>query len=779
MLQIIKSLWANPLENEIGAPKKRIIHAKIVKFTGKGRNIKITFCESPGYFKCGSDTNIDTVTDADIYIEKNGKYELFECVRDICPTKDNKVTYSVPIETQTVCVVVRKSRIDKWWPCYNVTRGGIEIEAEEDNCQQGERNLLKVERELSQKSDDVSLEETSVSAVWKTPYYKIGLRKKSPGLYTFCCDSEGGGNVNTELANKAPMSFENRAEYTTQGAVLYPVGDGKCCGLHNICLTGNTTVKENGLCYDLCCEQAGLCWKMDFTFLPDRIKLSIEGEAKKQSYWSIFSLFRIVFNGQVTPVTLLSEPEKSGETGRVTFKNDKKALLHFPRYASALCSGDGLALRMTSVRDLTANVLDILLPDTDCDNGQVVVPEGKFKGNLEFCFNVPLSRKVREDAPEEIRKAVERFEYTALPFRMDTATFSNNGNSMGAPICMEVWADICRAIGDNGFLKVSPMLKSTLELWLLGAPGYATGWYSDHSHLFEDEYIMTGTSSLAGLGNWLCSFADQEWYNRFKDIIAEKLMQALARVKDDDGIPVSLYRRGVSGEGQWSTAWYDVISYGYKDAFSTAVLYKGLLMLEQGFERFKDTENAEICRKWHSTIKQNYWKTFRTQNDRVAGWKSIDGALHDHAFLAVNGLAVHYGLVPEQYRKSVISDLWDALNDAGFDSFDIGLPGNVYPIPQEDLAWPQTVYPFGGYQNGGVTLSQSCHFIRGMLATGMKEQAYFVLRQMAKGLCSGISIGGVGSGVDWQTWDGVPSGYEGFLCDQMGVIALMLEIWGE
>jgi len=46
-------------------------------------------------------------------------------------------------------------------------------------------------------------------------------------------------------------------------------------------------------------------------------------------------------------------------------------------------------------------------------------------------------------------------------------------------------------------------------------------------------------------------------------------------------------------------------------------------------------------------------------------------------------------------------------------------------------------------------------------------------------MCSGINIGGVGSGLDWLTWDCVPCGYEGYLCDQMGVIAVMLEIWGE
>lgn len=780
MLQIVRSLWTSPLENEIGAPEKRIIHAKTVRFIGKGRNIKVTFCEGKGYYKCGSDKNLDAVCDADIYIEKSGRLEFYKSIRGIYPTTEESYTYEIEEDTTTLCIVVRKSRIDDWWPCYNIARSGIKIEADEDYYPQGERRILKVEKTNSfDIPDGVSFEENSIAAIWKTPYYKIGFRKKSAGLYSFCCDSDGEGNVRDELANKAPMNFDDNTEYTTQGAVLYPVGSGKCCNQYSVCLDGSTTVKGNGLCYNLTHQGAGLSWKMDFTLSPDKIKLKIEGEAEKESHWAIFSLLRLVFNSEATPVTLLAEPEKNGETGKITFIKGKKAVLHFPRFGSAMCTGEGIALRMTSVRDKTADVLDIVLPDIDREDGSVVVPKGKFSGEIELDFNVAIPKNVKADAPEEIRKAIEKFELTALPFRMDTATFSNNGNSQGAPICMDFWAEVCHVIGDGGFPKVSPMLRNTLEHWMLGAPAYATGRFSDRSHLFEDEYIMTGTATLSGIGTYLCDFADAEWYNKFKGIITEKLLQAEARVKDGDGIPVSPYRRGVSGEGKWSTNWYDVISYGHKDAFSTAVLYNGLQLLEKGFTRFDDFENAKICREWHETIKENFWNTFRTENGWVAGWLCANGELHDYAFLAVNGMAASYGLIPETQAKEVIRKLWNALLDAGFDNFDIGLPGNVYNIPQKDLAWPQIIYPFGGYENAGVTLSQSCHFLRGMLAVGMEEEAKFVLTQMARGLCSGINIGGVGSGIDWQTWDGVPSGYEGFLCDQMGVIAVMLEVWGK
>jgi hypothetical protein len=33
--------------------------------------------------------------------------------------------------------------------------------------------------------------------------------------------------------------------------------------------------------------------------------------------------------------------------------------------------------------------------------------------------------------------------------------------------------------------------------------------------------------------------------------------------------------------------------------------------------------------------------------------------------------------------------------------------------------------------------------------------------------------------VDWRLWDGTPSGYQGLLCDQFGMIAVALERYAQ
>jgi hypothetical protein len=38
----------------------------------------------------------------------------------------------------------------------------------------------------------------------------------------------------------------------------------------------------------------------------------------------------------------------------------------------------------------------------------------------------------------------------------------------------------------------------------------------------------------------------------------------------------------------------------------------------------------------------------------LAGWRSADGQLHDYYFLWVNGIAIHYGLVPKDQANAIM-----------------------------------------------------------------------------------------------------------------------------
>jgi len=350
---------------------------------------------------------------------------------------------------------------------------------------------------------------------------------------------------------------------------------------------------------------------------------------------------------------------------------------------------------------------------------------------------------------------------------------------MGAPICMDVWADLCELIGKGPFgVDAVGFLKSTLEIHLQGAPAYGTGTHSSGSHEYEDEYLMTGAAVLLGISKYLHMAGNHAWYKQYENQIQRKIRSMKGRDTDGDGLVESTLRRGVSGEHQWSTCWYDVISYGFKDAYANALLYPALRMLSLKTMEYGNESLSLELMDWADQIKCAYADTFMTDKGWLAGWKCMEGKLHDFGFLAVNGAAVSAGLLEKDVARRVMERLWSALLDSGFDSFDMGLPGNLFPIDDSDMAAVQRRLPFGGYENGGITISQARHFINGLRCVGMDKEADFILTEICRGLLYGNVIGGVGTGCDWKMWDGVYSGYEGILCDQLGIFQPLIRRFG-
>ena len=144
----------------------------------------------------------------------------------------------------------------------------------------------------------------------------------------------------------------------------------------------------------------------------------------------------------------------------------------------------------------------------------------------------------------------------------------------------------------------------------------------------------------------------------------------------------------------------------------------------------------------------------------------------------MNGAAVNAGLVGFKQGKSIISDLYEQWHNSPFyKCAEYGLPANLEPVPPDDMALSE--FTFGLYENGSVTLSQARHFVEALLRVGLVHEGEDMLCRMARGLLSGNLVGGVGSGVDWHTPTGEACGYEGILCDQFGIVALLINHWLE
>jgi hypothetical protein len=353
---------------------------------------------------------------------------------------------------------------------------------------------------------------------------------------------------------------------------------------------------------------------------------------------------------------------------------------------------------------------------------------------------------------------------------------------MHCPLCLDTWSAVTLPMPAI-LPRFAPteLLRTSLERWLSGGPGYAAGRIVQDGvpHDVADEYLMTDVAALRGAGDYLLHEADREWYRRFRADLWRVIEAVRRRDLDGDGLIESPWRTGVSGTGQWSTSWFDVISFGWKDAFTNAILHGALSALAPACERFDDPELAQELARWAERLKASYHPTF--WNERTgwfAGWRCRENRLHDHAFLAVNGAAVSLGLTDSATGRAVLRRLLDEAKRVGMPDPALGLPGNLWHIPDEDLSDIIQGYPLGYYQNGGRTHAQTRYFVLGLYRVGMKREADALLTRLCAGLADARVFGGNQSGVDWRYWDDRPCGYEGLLTDQFGLLEVVFRRWG-
>jgi hypothetical protein len=367
-----------------------------------------------------------------------------------------------------------------------------------------------------------------------------------------------------------------------------------------------------------------------------------------------------------------------------------------------------------------------------------------------------------------------------MTYRADTSTLSNNGNSIHAVICADCWSAEATRVGRLlPELDANDLLRDTLDRHLSGGPSYGSGHVNVNgdAHYMEDEYLHTGAAVLRAVADYLHATGSADWLNRQASAIAGELARMRARDLDGDGLIASKRRRGVSGEHQWSTQWHDQLSFGWKDAFSNAVLYPALRLLAADLPRLGRADLATGLDAWADLMKTNYLKTFlNPATGLIAGWKCAEGKLHDYAFLYVAGAAVDGGLVEGKPARAIITRLWKALRKQRLDCR-MGLPGNLKPVPYADMT--TLLQRPGVFENGALTHSQARHFVGAMYKVGLVREADELLEQLCSSLADGHAFGGQGSGVDWRRRDGAYSGYEGILTDQFGILAVALDRYAE
>ena len=124
---------------------------------------------------------------------------------------------------------------------------------------------------------------------------------------------------------------------------------------------------------------------------------------------------------------------------------------------------------------------------------------------------------------------IERHTVTALSYRPDTATISNNGASMHCTTSLNDVSAIAEQLDRlPGGVHPMELVGDSLERWLHGAPSYGSGRTSHGPHLLEDEYVHLGADTLLALSRYLRWAPDSAFFDANAGTIDAVIDQMLA-----------------------------------------------------------------------------------------------------------------------------------------------------------------------------------------------------------------------------------------------------------
>ncbi len=365
---------------------------------------------------------------------------------------------------------------------------------------------------------------------------------------------------------------------------------------------------------------------------------------------------------------------------------------------------------------------------------------------------------------------------------------ANSSNGGACPFCQHEFSALAVKTPPLApGLTALDLVRQSLNLGLRDVKDYV-----QHDPSFNIDFLDTYPSLLIAASDYVRGSNDEAWLNQNYAGIIEWANKLLATDRDGDGLfeYVASGNSGSWGEfrSQHPANWWDSIGFGNKDAYSNSLAYHALLGMAELARRAHHLEDAELYAVRAEKLKSLYYQTFINPATGVlAGWKSLDGKLHDDYFTFVSGAAITYDLIPTAKANSIMDHMLAKMQEVGYTQFQYGLPGNLIPVPAEDFLDPRQLWGGGGswgfqwYENGGATAAMVYYTLEALYRLGRREQAdailFPMLRSYNEGVFQGTStylIDGRTRTYDWRRWDGEPCGYEGLLTDDyMALLAVL------
>ena len=301
----------------------------------------------------------------------------------------------------------------------------------------------------------------------------------------------------------------------------------------------------------------------------------------------------------------------------------------------------------------------------------------------------------------------------------------------------------------------------------------------DFPHQPKPEGVRAGAWLDCTPANMIAGCTCLKW----RPDLAEKWYPSLVRAAgflmamDEDGdgliespVPGRKFFEEYPHPGRKPVNWWDNIAYGHKDAWFNLLSHRAVrLVADLAAERGEDGDAARM-RAWLDKFDASFRGALvNPETGVVAGWRDVDGKLHDWLFTCPASMAVNESVIAPDEGRRMLETLLAAMEKEGFGDNRYGIPGNCKPIPlgTDTFDWA-FMAEWPRYENGGLCGMTAWHFLNAMYRCGMEERAdaiYFRMLDTFERMPthSGLFPGYMES-VDWRTKDGNPCGYN-YLAD--------------
>ena len=569
-------------------------------------------------------------------------------------------------------------------------------------------------------------------------FYKIKLSPLFPFIQYLSIDSLGKNKLSKNpILGSAPGAIEFELRRITANKVEFYLKSGNC---------------------------SDPSWVFEFT--PKQIMLKSNNTGVNDEQGLNFNI-----NKNLNHATLLG-----------LMKGEKKtmlpAILHFPDLGSfkVLSSNPQAIVDYEARRDVAQPYISISFPCATKDQHSV-----------KYSFEVTA---IYADFPgvEHPKYDGYRRNYINI-FQVNPQVQGLANNSCSDAAVMTLYWPSIMALNTPkliGTLTALDLLKMSLDRYINGLKTYGMVGYSAGGYAYSS--LDSFPSLVISSCNYIIGSKDWKWADKNYPIIKGWLDGQMIRDIDNDGL-VSYELSGNSGS--WGSSrpanWWDTIGFGHDDAYSNAITFNALNLFISVSKTLKKHEEATNYQQLANKLYDSYYKTFfNSRTGVLAGWRSLDGHLHDYYFLMVNSFAVYYDLVPKENQKQIMQTLWDKMNEVGLTDFKYGLPGNLISVRREDYMDKRPRWGGGDnedgsdafqiYENGGLSANHAYYCIKAFQKAGLKGYADKIIDDMLvsfelgdfQGACSEeMKEDGEGHVLakDWKDWSGNCWGYEGFLCD--------------